>query len=147
MRNVVLVCGGRDYGRIPPRTPANKLDEERIKAIKERETLFDFLDLIHKKRPITLIVQGYAEGADKMAHEWSVERGVRSTGAKYRITSSMWNKMGKSAGFIRNKNMRDEQLPDLVIAFPGGNGTANMVRIAERAGTDVYVVNEEGIVK
>jgi hypothetical protein len=146
MRNVVLVCGGRNYGRVPANTPTHKLEEAQDKADQERQMLFDFLDLLHKKRPITLIVQGYAEGADKLAHEWSVDRGVRSTGTKYRITSSMWNKMGKGAGFIRNKKMRDEQLPDLVVAFPGGNGTANMVRIAERAGTNVYVVNEEGIV-
>lgn len=144
MRNVVLVCGGRNYGRVPPRTPENELEAAKEKAEKEKDILFEILDLFHNHQPITLIVQGYAEGADKLAHEWAVERNVRSTGAKHRVTHSMWNKLGKGAGFIRNKNMRDEERPNHVIAFPGGNGTANMVRISQRAGDQVHLVDEEG---
>jgi UDP-N-acetylmuramoylalanine-D-glutamate ligase len=34
--------------------------------------------------------------------------------------------------------MLDEGKPDLVVAFPGGRGTANMVQQAHRAGVEVY---------
>ena len=51
-----------------------------------------------------------------------------------------WDKHGKAAGPIRNKQMIDEGKPDLVIAFPGGRGTAGAVRLAKFAGVTVRVV-------
>lgn len=44
---------------------------------------------------------------------------------------------GKAAGPIRNQRMLDEGKPDLVVAFPGGRGTADMVRRAKAAGVPV----------
>lgn len=48
-----------------------------------------------------------------------------------------WRRDGKSAGYRRNRRMLSEGRPDLVIAFPGGPGTAHMVEIAEKAGVPV----------
>jgi acyl-CoA synthetase (NDP forming) len=48
-----------------------------------------------------------------------------------------WKKHGKSAGPIRNQLMLDVGKPDLVIAFPGGSGTADMIRRARKAGVPV----------
>jgi hypothetical protein len=45
-----------------------------------------------------------------------------------------WEKLGRSAGPIRNQAMLDEGRPDLVVAFPGHHGTADMVRRARAAG-------------
>lgn len=42
-----------------------------------------------------------------------------------------------AAGHIRNTQMLVECKPDLVVAFEGGKGTANMVRQAEAAGVRV----------
>lgn len=39
--------------------------------------------------------------------------------------------------------MLDEQ-PELVVAFPGGKGTADMVRKAKQAGLEVVMVSNEG---
>jgi hypothetical protein len=36
--------------------------------------------------------------------------------------------------------MLDEGKPDLVIAFPGGRGTADMVKKARRAGVEVVEI-------
>lgn len=36
--------------------------------------------------------------------------------------------------------MLQEGKPDLVVAFPGGRGTAHMTRIAQEAGVPVVVV-------
>jgi predicted Rossmann-fold nucleotide-binding protein len=44
-----------------------------------------------------------------------------------------WTKHGKSAGFVRNKQMLEEGKPDVVIAFPGGTGTAMMIKLVEEA--------------
>jgi hypothetical protein len=48
-----------------------------------------------------------------------------------------WDGLGRKAGPIRNQRMLDEGKPDLVIAFPGGRGTADMVRRAREAGVEV----------
>ena len=50
-----------------------------------------------------------------------------------------WEKHGKAAGPKRNKRML-EWKPDLVVAFPGGKGTANMVQQARQAGVEVIEV-------
>ena len=49
-----------------------------------------------------------------------------------------WDRHGKAAGPIRNKQMLDEGKPDLVVAFEGGKGTANMIAQAEAAGVRVF---------
>jgi hypothetical protein len=45
-----------------------------------------------------------------------------------------------AAGGIRNQRMLDEEKPNLVVAFPGGNGTADMCRRANSAGLEVIEV-------
>jgi len=79
--------------------------------------------------PITSVIAGGANGADTMAkhlaHAWNVP---------FRMFRADWNTHGKAAGPIRNQRMLDEGKPDLVVAFPGGRGTADMVRRAKAAG-------------
>lgn len=48
-----------------------------------------------------------------------------------------WERDGKQAGMVRNQTMFDHGQPDLVVAFPGGAGTADMVRRAQQAGVPV----------
>jgi hypothetical protein len=48
-----------------------------------------------------------------------------------------WKRHGRGAGPTSNKLMLEEHQPDLVVAFPGGKGTAHMVGLAEKAGTKV----------
>ncbi len=52
------------------------------------------------------------------------------------VCAAKWETYGKAAGPIRNREML-LNLPALVVAFPGGKGTADMVRQAERAGIPV----------
>lgn len=109
----VLVCGGRDYADI--------------------ETLYRELDRIHVRTPITCIIEGGASGADYLASRWSAKNDL-SEHARYKAD---WTLHGKAAGPIRNQRMLDEGKPDLVVAFSGGRGTADMVRRARTAGVKV----------
>lgn len=120
----VLVCGGRDY-----------FDRERVFAV---------LDGLHAERPIALIIHGAARGADSLAGEWAVSRGVEQTGDRYKITSLDWQSLGPKAGPLRNQQMLDECKPDLVAVFPGGRGTANMMRRAQAANVPLMVVGTAG---
>lgn len=43
---------------------------------------------------------------------------------------------------VRNRQMLEHE-PDLVIAFPGGKGTADMIRVARKAGQKVVLAAGE----
>ena len=111
----VLVCGGREYA-----------DLARV---------FDLLD--RNKDRIGRLVQGGARGADRLAETWALDRRVEC--ASY---PAEWDRYGKRAGSMRNLEMLTDAKPDLVVAFPGGVGTADMIRRAKRAGVRVLEVLE-----
>lgn len=108
----VLVCGGRDFD--------------------DPLTLGSWLGGIHKDHGITEIIHGGARGADHMAGEFGKWAGI-----PVRVFPADWKAHGKAAGPIRNKQMLDEGRPDLVVAFKGGRGTANMIKQAEDSGVRV----------
>ena len=108
---ILLCCGGRDYA--------------------DREKVYATLDAIHTATPIALVIEGGADGADGMAKAWACSRGVQ-----VETHHANWILHGKAAGPIRNAEMLSRN-PDLVVAFPGGRGTAHMVRIAKAKGTEV----------
>jgi hypothetical protein len=109
----LLVCGGRDFN--------------------DRAFLNDALNRVHRKRPITLLIHGDAPGADRLADAWAQEHAVRRA-----PFPANWAEFGPSAGPERNQRMIDVGKPDGVVAFPGGVGTADMVRRAEAAGIKVW---------
>lgn len=108
----VLVCGGRDFS--------------------DFRRLYEILD----GYAIAEMCHGAARGADFCAGGWAQERSVPC-----RAFPADWNRYGKAAGAIRNWQMLVEFKPDLVIAFSGGRGTANMVKLAQREGLDVVEVS------
>ena len=103
-----LVCGGRTYD--------------------DREALDRALGLL----PITLLIHGGAPGADRLAGRWAHDHAV-----PYLVYFAEWNRYGRSAGNLRNTRMLVEGKPNVVIAFPGGNGTADMIRQARAAGVPI----------
>lgn len=101
----LLVCGGREY--------------------RDRRLVFECLDAV---RP-DVVITGDAYGADELAREWARARCVPLF-----VFFANWHAHGKAAGPIRNRQMLDVGKPDAVMAFPGGKGTANMMRLAREAG-------------
>jgi len=108
----VLVCGGRDFN--------------------DAMTLGSWLGGIHKKQGIGLLIHGGARGADFMAGKFAEWAGI-----PVKEYHADWQKHGRAAGPIRNQQMLDEGKPDLVVAFDGGRGTADMIARAEKAGVRV----------
>lgn len=135
----ILVCGGRDFGNVPDRD--HELYQERL-----AQALFVYwtMDAIAEEFSVNyntddnwlptdiVIISGMAKGADTCAVNWAVINWCHVD--EYRAE---WDKYGKRAGYIRNQQMLDEGKPDLVVAFPGGRGTAMMVDIARKAGVEV----------
>ncbi len=122
-RPIVLVTGGRDYA--------------------DRARVFAELDAIHAKTPIRFMYEGGALGADQLAHAWRLSRHVAG-----RTVYPDWKQHGRKAGPIRNADMLREAMASaeaervglVVVAFPGGIGTADMVAKAEAKGVDVRVI-------
>ena len=116
----VLVCGGRKYA-----DPA---------------CVWRTLDKISRERGgISCVIDGASDdvtgpyiGADYWANQWAMARDIGAVRCH-----AEWKTQGRAAGPIRNRRMRDEWEPDLVIAFPGGNGTMNMIELAEQAGIEI----------
>ncbi|MDB5584871.1 MAG: hypothetical protein JWR80_10047 [Bradyrhizobium sp.] len=128
----LLVCGGREYGEIPNGCPPDQVAAYRLAAGRAIFILRETLDHLHAERRFTDLVNGAAKGADRHAVRWALPRGltINSFGPD-------WRKHGKAAGPIRNQQMVDIGKPDLVVAFPGGDGTADMVRRAKAANIEV----------
>lgn len=103
-----LICGGRDYRDIVTFTNA-------MNAL-----------ILHPRDAV--IIHGAAPGADKMADHWG-----RQNGAQVIACPADWDTLGKAAGPIRNATMLKDHQPDVVIAFPGGPGTEDMVQRARKA--------------
>ncbi len=83
----------------------------------------------------TVIIHGVESGIDFLADQWAVSHWVPIK--EYRAD---WENLGKNAGAIRNQQMIDEGKPDLVLVFPGGMGTADVVKRAKKAGIPIKEV-------
>jgi predicted Rossmann-fold nucleotide-binding protein len=103
----VIVCGGRNYT--------------------DARAIYAALDLLRPE----VVISGCQTGADTIALNWASERGVETAKYPYLVD------FGHSGGSKRNQQMLEEGKPDLVLAFPGGRGTADMVRRAKEAGIRV----------
>jgi len=122
----ILVCGGRnldDYDLV-----RRTLESLFPPATDDMATWLPPAD--------TVIIHGGAAGADDLADQWAVVNWVSVEEFK-----ADWKLHGRAAGPIRNQRMLDEGKPDLVVAFPGGRGTADMVRRAKAAGVEVREIS------
>lgn len=79
-------------------------------------------------------------GADFIADEWCI--GNFFTAERH---PAEWERLGRAAGMIRNREMADLGA-DLLLAFPAGRspGTRGMIREAERRGIPVRVTEGVG---
>ena len=107
----VIVCGGRDYAN--------------------RSAVGGVLGIL---RDGTTIVHGAAPGADSLAADKA-----ELLGFDVEAHPADWAAHGKAAGPIRNQRMLDAGA-ELVIAFPGRRGTADIVRRSHEAGIVVLTV-------
>lgn len=116
MKSRILVCGGRKFWN---------------------QELFDS-SMRYATRWFSdnyCIIEGAAQGADTLAKRWGKAQGVAVLSVE-----ANWDCYGDYAGTLRNTWMLDWCMPDLVIAFPGGSGTANMVKQATARHVSVWPV-------
>jgi hypothetical protein len=117
------------------------------------------MDSRHRQRPFSQIIEGGQRkyrngqmigGADLLAWNWAAARGVPCTTVEADwadlsqpsariITDRQGPRYEANAGPRRNAAMLTLQ-PEVVIAFPGGRGTNDMLRQARMAGVKTIVV-------
>ena len=112
----ICVCGGRDYYN--------------------KERVFEVLDNAVIAFGEVHIMNGAAKGADKLSSLWAFERGIPLL-----EVPADWVQHKRAAGPIRNREMLKHGF-DLLIAFPGGRGTADMIKITKSANIPGYKVSE-----
>lgn len=109
----VLVCGGRFFT--------------------DKQYVFEVLDKLYRKHKRLVVIEGGATGADHFARQWVKARLKEGFDVSSITVCAQWKLYGKQAGPIRNQHMLDTFKPDLVVAFRGQKGTADMVRRARAA--------------
>lgn len=107
-----IICGGR----------RNRL----------KDADFIWLAEMRTSLPITCVISGGATGADSGGESFA-----RMHNIPLIVMPADWKKWGGAAGPIRNAEMAE--IADVVIAFAGGTGTADMVRRAKEKGLKVIV--------
>lgn len=93
--------------------------------------------IAESKFQVTEIVSGCASGADLLGEKWAVENGL-----KIHKFPADWQKYGKYAGFLRNKEMiKFISESGCVIALWDGKskGTAHTIKLAKEAGIPCFV--------
>lgn len=116
----VVVTGGRGYA--------------------DKHAVWDALDALANASDegISALAHGACPtGADHWAHLWSKTYALNT----YRPFPADWKIEGRAAGPLRNVRMLDEFRPDVVLAFPGGRGTAHCVSAAKVRGIRVIEVS------
>lgn len=118
----VCVTGGRDF-----------LDKNHV---------FEALDLFFQLVAFEVsildirIISGGATGADTLAIEWAKFNEVN-----YEVYPAKWKIFGKAAGPKRNREMAETAI-DYLIAFPGNNGTRDMVSVCNKLKIPVLTSKE-----
>ena len=98
----------------------------------KKDLIYKVLDTIPIS--ITHIINGGAAGADSIAGLWALDRGILVDSKR-----PDWRKHGKAAGIIHNAEMLESGV-ELVIAFPGGRGTEDMISRTKKAGIEVIQI-------
>jgi hypothetical protein len=107
----ILVTGGRAY------------TNEAVVA--------DALESVIRDKDNSIVIHGGAPGADTLAMRWCYMHGVHAA-----AVPALWDIYIYGAGPRRNSAMLLLN-PDVVLVFPGGNGTADMVAKAKMVGLPI----------
>lgn len=112
----VLICAGRFYA--------------------DGNTLTRILDLYHQSQPISVLIHGGHQSLGGIIEGWAREANVHLV--RY---PANWSMHGKYAERHRNLFMLEDSQPDTLLAFPGGEDTAECIRLAKSAGVNIIEID------
>jgi hypothetical protein len=130
----IIIAGPRDFNNQSFIFSALDMVFSRlIKSPKENNNTLEINDLGNIE-----FVEGGATGIDSLAKSYAISKNI-----KYKEFPADWNKHGRAAGPIRNKQMAEYS--DILIAFRyvdnPSRGTENMIRQAKENNLKIIMVN------
>ena len=104
------------------------------RTINPTKAFISFLIKHFKIKP-KVIVNGDAKGVDRSGKRWALSKNI-----KIKTMEADWDKHGKSAGYIRNKQMAKYGDALLLIWDGNSNGSKNMRYLAIKNGLKIYEI-------
>lgn len=122
----ICICGSRDFDT-----------EENFRTL-ERVLENLLMELKIKKQEVE-IVSGAASGADSLGAAYALKNDI-----ELKLFKADWENQGKSAGFIRNKDMATYS--DLFVVFWDtiSKGTKNMIDNIKKLDKEYYIYTFDG---
>lgn len=114
----IIIAGGRDF-------------QNYELLVKNCNQIIEFLAKSNKVE----IVSGCARGADNLGIKYAIEKGITTS-----LFPANWNEHGKTAGFIRNKEMANHA--NALILFWDGKskGSRHMLDTMQKLNKPVYII-------
>ena len=101
------------------------------------------MDVVKSLPVDSVVIEGEARGADTLARVCAEDCGL-----EVQKFPAQWNKYGRGAGPVRNRQMVTEGKPEAVFAFhddiDSSKGTGDMVMVSKHVGLPVKVINSRG---
>ncbi|MDB5555183.1 MAG: hypothetical protein JWL86_5167 [Rhizobium sp.] len=134
---VVLVCGGRYFGRVPSTCPPAQINARIVRASEEQQQLQAGLREIHSKSKIDLLLHFNRRGAERLAAHWA----KISTIPVKDLTSGNRNAPAVQ-GLDACSALLSAERTNLVLQYPNDNDeTEEFAAAAESLGIEVRHIN------
>mgnify|MGYP006302249621 CR=1 FL=1 len=115
----LIVAGSRDF------KDYELLEREVLKFIKKHKEVDESVE----------VISGRARGADKLGEVFADKFGL-----KKHIKPADWDKHGRAAGFIRNREMVSEATHCICFWDRKSSGTKNTIQLSEEKGIPLCVI-------
>jgi hypothetical protein len=126
-----------DHGKDPDHYEPYRGKLVLVTGSRELESM-DIVDSALSAIRPSFLIHGDATGADSLVQSWGWQHKTHVA-----AVPALWAHYGDPAGPIRNSEMLKLR-PELLVAFPGGSGTKDMVSKAKARGVPVLYVPKLG---
>lgn len=78
------------------------------------------------------MIHGGRSETDLLAHAWAEQQGIATE-----VFAADWRRQGMGAGPASQQRMLEDGHPDMLVAFPGGRGTPDLIESARARGLNI----------
>jgi hypothetical protein len=126
----LVIAGARDLNDLPcaKKIGLLRIIDQEVDKIEEQ-----------LEEKVTGVVSGKARGGDRLGEIWAELRGIPLDPPEGFVPD--WKKLGKSAGYHRNREMGEYGDALLALRFHNSRGTQLMIGIMEELDKPFFIVN------
>nr|WP_314074728.1 SLOG family protein [uncultured Roseococcus sp.] len=101
---------------------------------KNHGAVFEALNLLRRERGVAAVLHGEQPGVAGLAAEWAKQSEIPTE-----LFAAHWQEFQSKAPARRNASMIRYGRPDLLVAFPGGGNTIDLIVRAWRRGLPIWL--------